>query len=44
MKENVEYAWLQISDVHIFGDSVTEWNVLKQEIIKINLNYSRNSI
>ena len=34
MKENVEYAWLQISDVHIFGDSVTEWNVLKQEIIK----------
>ena len=35
MKENVEYAWLQISDVHIFGDSVTEWNVLKQEIIKI---------
>ena len=44
MKENVEYAWLQISDVHIFGDSVTEWNVLKQEIIKINLNYSLNSI
>lgn len=35
MKKEVEYAWLQISDLHIFGDNVTEWNILRQEISNI---------
>lgn len=35
MAKEVEYAWLQISDLHIFGDNVTEWNILKQEINNI---------
>lgn len=35
MSRKVKYAWLQISDLHIFGDSVTEWNTLKKEISQV---------
>lgn len=35
MERNVEYAWLQISDCHLFEDEVSDWNFLRGKIKSI---------
>lgn len=35
MERNIEYAWLQISDCHLFEDEVSEWNFLRGKIKSI---------